>query len=77
MTREAIQDMFIRTCRDSGFSMDWVRAAQFTADVLKINPLQVWLAMPSADVLEEIAAGTHPAVTNRVTKLCHGDNGDD
>jgi hypothetical protein len=42
-----------------------------------INPLQVWLAMPSADVLEEIAAGTHPAVTNRVTKLCHGDNGDD
>lgn len=61
MERKAIQDLFIRLCRDSGFSLDTVRAMQFTALVANIHPLEVWMALPSLDVAEAIAAGKHPA----------------
>lgn len=61
MARDTIQQLFIRLCRDSGFRLDGVRAARLTAAVLGIHPLDVWLAMPCLDVMNDIAAGKHPA----------------
>ena len=59
--REQIQRLYVRYCADSLFRMDAIKAAQFTARVLGIHPLEFWLAMPSWEVMEEIAAGRHPA----------------
>jgi hypothetical protein len=59
--RETTQTLFVRVCRDSGFQLDAVRAAQLTASMVGCHPLEVWLAMPSLTVMNEIAAGTHPA----------------
>jgi hypothetical protein len=61
MGRELIQSVFIRVCRDSGFGLDAVRAADLTAMMLGLHPLEIWIAMPSFSVMEEIAAGRHPA----------------
>jgi hypothetical protein len=59
--RQLIQQLYIRVCRDSGFRFDAVRAAQFVGEMLNTSALVVWLAMPSFSVMEEIAAGRHPA----------------
>ena len=59
--RKAITDLYVRLCRDSNFSLDAIRAAQLTASVLKLHPLEVWLAMPSMSVTELVASGNHPA----------------
>jgi hypothetical protein len=59
--RKMIQDVFIRLCRDSGFRLSAVAAAQLTGMMLERTPLEIWLSMPSWDVMKEIAAGTHPA----------------
>jgi hypothetical protein len=60
-TRETIQQMFVRVCRDSGFKLDTMRAATLAARVLGISPLEIWIALPSLNVMDQIAAGTHPA----------------
>lgn len=60
--RVAIQRFYIRVCKDSGFGLDSIRAATLTAQAFRCSPLEVWLAMPSLDVMDEIAAGKHPAV---------------
>lgn len=62
MNRKLVQDIYIRVCRDSLFSLPAVRAAALAAMILKTHPLAIWLAMPSYDVMEEIARGQHPAV---------------
>lgn len=62
---KVVQEFFIRMCRDSNFTLCAVRAAQLTAVALKCHPLEVWLAMPSYSVMEEIAAGNHPAACRR------------
>jgi hypothetical protein len=59
--RKTVQDVFIRVCRDSGYSMNAIKAAGVAAAAMKCHPLDVWLAMPSLYVMDEIAAGTHPA----------------
>jgi hypothetical protein len=56
-----IQELFIRVCRDSGFTLDAARAAGVAAIAFGCHPLEVWMAMPSLDVMNEIAAGKHPA----------------
>lgn len=61
MTRKQMQDVFIRVCRDSRFTLDAVRAASLAGLILNRHPLEIWLAMPHYDVMEQIAAGTHPA----------------
>lgn len=59
--RETKQQMFIRVCRDSRFALDAVRAAGVAALALRCHPLEIWLAMPSLSVMDDIAAGRHPA----------------
>lgn len=60
--RKTIQDIYIRVCRDSGFGLDYIAAAQLAAKVVGIHPLDIWIAMPSLSVMEEIATGAHPSV---------------
>ena len=60
--RRLAQQMFIRVCRDSGFKLGAIRSAIFAAAILKCDPLEIWLAMPSLDVMDLIAAGAHPAL---------------
>jgi hypothetical protein len=60
-SRETMQQVFIRVCRDSRFSMDAVDAAHFAARMLGCDPLEIWFAMSSLSIMEEIARGTHPA----------------
>lgn len=59
-SRKFVQDTFIRVCKDSGYKMDMVRAAQFTASVLDISSLEVWIHMGDMDNMERVANGTHP-----------------
>jgi hypothetical protein len=65
--REALQQAFIRICRDSGFQLDAERACALAAKVLGRSPLEIWMAMPSLDVMREVAAGTHPVVASART----------
>jgi hypothetical protein len=41
--------------------MDYARAAAFAGQVGGFSALDVWLAMPSLDVMQDIASGKHPA----------------
>ena len=59
--RQLIQKIYVRICRDSGFGLDNIRAAILTGRIVGCHPLEVWAAMPSLDVMAEIAAGTHLA----------------
>jgi hypothetical protein len=63
--RTTIQQIYVRVCRDSGFGLDSIRAATLTANMVGCSPLEVWLAMPSLDVMDEIAAGQHPVAKGR------------
>lgn len=60
--RELLQKIYIRICKDSGFQLDWYKACWLAAKVAGRHPIEMWQAMPSLGVMEEIAAGTHPVV---------------
>lgn len=62
ISRETKQDLFIRTCRDSGFRLDAIDAAIITANAIGCHPLEIWTAMPSLSVMEKIAKGNHPVL---------------
>lgn len=66
--RKFIQDTYIRVCVDSGFRLEYIEAAKFVASLLKIHPIEVWVAMGYMDRMEEIATGRHPVVH----KYSHG-----
>lgn len=59
MRDKKLQDLFIRICRDSRFSVDPITAAKLTASVAGQHPLEVWMAFPHYDDMESIAAGRH------------------
>lgn len=64
-SRELIQEIYIRICKDSGFKMDYIQAAILTANVLNADKyvthaLEVWSAIGSFSLMEEIATGKHP-----------------
>ena len=61
MNRAEIQNLYIRVCRDSGFRLNYVAAAQIAASAGGFHPMDVWIAMPSLSVMQEIARGEHPA----------------
>lgn len=64
MIRKEIQMAYIRICRDSGWRMDYIRAAQFVADLYGISALEVWTTFGGLDIMQDIAQGKHPAVNN-------------
>jgi len=65
MERKTITDLFIRTCKDSGFQLPYDQAAALTAGVLKISPMEVWVACGTLDTMQRIATGEHPACQMR------------
>lgn len=64
MTRKEIQMAYIRVCRDSGWRMDYIRAAHFVAKLYGISPIEVWIEFGDLKAMESIAKGEHPAVNN-------------
>lgn len=62
-SRKTVQDVFIRVCRDSMWQIDAINAAKLTASVVGKHPLQVWSDVGSLDIMNQIAAGTHPVCT--------------
>ena len=59
MAREGVQRVFVRVCKDSGFKLDMVRAAQLSAKVIGCSPLSIWMTMDT-QTMSEIASGKHP-----------------
>ena len=66
MEREQIQHIYIRICRDSGFQLEWDRAAHLTAAAIGISTWGVWLAFPSLDRMKAIALGTDPIIERQI-----------
>lgn len=64
MERKVITDLYIRVCKDSGFELDCIEAAKLVANILTIDPFQVWEAMGTFSVMQRCANGTHPEVFN-------------
>lgn len=62
--QKLIRDLFIRIAKDGNFQIDAVQVAQLTAGILKIHPLEVGAAFPYIHVMNQVAAGTHPAVSS-------------
>lgn len=61
MDKLTIRQLYIRVCQDSEFQLDMYRAAAMVGRIVGIHPMQVWVAMPDLQVMEQIAAGTHLA----------------
>ena len=59
--RKTLQQIYVRVCRDRGFTLDLHRACSLAAMIAGKHPLDIWMAMPSLDVMFAIAAGDHPA----------------
>lgn len=59
--REEIQKAYIRVCKDSGFTFEYIKAAVFVGEMLRISPLEVWTAFGDLRLMERIAKGEHPA----------------
>lgn len=60
-TPQLIRELYLRVCKDSGYTIGVFSAAVVTAHAIGCHPLDVWLAMPGLSMMEEIAAGTHAA----------------
>lgn len=67
--RQQRQYTFIRLCRDSHFSLDFVRAAHLAASMLKCTAFDIYLAFPYLGVMEEIASGQHPRASDPLSVL--------
>lgn len=57
-TTKEIGDTYARICQDSRFRFSAVEAAHFVGKLLKIDALQVWIAL-GLDNMERLADGTH------------------
>lgn len=64
MTRGDYQRFFIRVCKDSGYRMEYTKAAIFAGKVLGVSPLEFWIAFGDLKVMEQIAKGDHPACSD-------------
>lgn len=62
--RETIQKAYIRICRDSNFQIEYINAAILTANVLKISPIEVWIAIGDFGAMKKIAKGGTPLSRN-------------
>ncbi|QDP65824.1 MAG: hypothetical protein Unbinned7865contig1001_23 [Prokaryotic dsDNA virus sp.] len=59
--RKAIQDLYIRISKDSGWSMSYTNVAKLAAQILGIHPLEVARAFADLGLMERVAKGDHPA----------------
>lgn len=64
--RKFAQDVYVRVCRDSGFSMGFAEACHLTAQLLQISTMELWVRMGlTIAVMDEIATGVHPICKQR------------
>lgn len=56
--RATIQKVYVRVCQDSNYTMNSVDAARLAAQILKISPLEIWIAVGSIDMMDRVAAGS-------------------
>lgn len=56
-TPEQIRSLYERICRDSGFELEFDRAAQLVAGALNIHPIDVWTAVGTVEGMKTIANG--------------------
>lgn len=56
-----MQEVYIRLCRDSAFTIDPVVCAHVAARMLDRHPIDIWLAL-DWDNMVTIANGSHPVV---------------
>lgn len=61
--RKAIQMAYIRVCRDSGWRMDYIQAAHFTAKLLGMTAFDIWFTL-DLQTMQKIAKGEHPVKDN-------------
>ena len=59
ITRTLKQDVYIRICRDSGYQIEFDRAAAMAANILGCSPLDIWMSL-GTDNMMAIASGSHP-----------------
>jgi hypothetical protein len=59
--RKTITGLYIRICADSGYSLEFDRAAALAGNVLGIHPLEVYNAIGVLSTMQKIAVGDHPA----------------
>lgn len=64
MTRDDYQRYFIRVCKDSGYRMESIKAANFAGKVLGVSPLEFWIAFGDLKVMDQIAGGEHPTCSD-------------
>jgi len=64
--RETIQSLYIRVCRDSGWQLPYDRAAHLAGKVGGFHAMDVWIALPSLEVMMQIAAGDHPSCKEKM-----------
>jgi hypothetical protein len=65
-SRNTITSTVIRTARDSGWQLDHIFLCQFVANLLRIHPFEVLIAVGSLDTLKDIASGSHPACKSNI-----------
>lgn len=64
--RQKYQDLFIKVCKDSGFTLDMYRAAALVGAVFGTTALDVYCKMDvGLDTMIQIANGTHPVVQTK------------
>jgi hypothetical protein len=59
--RKHIQEVFIRTAQDSGFTMSGTDVAIFVGKLLGCSPFTVYAALGNQETMNAVASGTHPA----------------
>ncbi len=59
VTREEIQNLYIRTCRDSGWRLDYIEAAKLVGRVINMHPFSVYAQFADLKQMERIALGDH------------------
>lgn len=60
MTRHEIQTLYIRTCRDSGWRLDYIEAAKLVCGLFNQHPYWVYAAFSDLRQMERVAKGEHP-----------------
>ena len=61
MSRKQLQELFLRVCRDSGFSLEATQAASIAAKAAGVSPLEFWVAFGTIDAMDKVADGGHPS----------------
>lgn len=57
--KQTIRMAYERLCKDSGYTFDYTKAANFVADLFHISVYEIWSAYSSIKVMEDISLGKY------------------